>query len=432
MEYNKLLPKGISDFRQTREENRYYVDKTMFLEKLEVADNFVFMTRPRRFGKSLFLSMMKDYYDINNKDNFQKEFDGLYVAKKPTPLQGKFQILYFDFSKVENANGNTLEEKFDDYCSGVMDRFIRKYADFYDPDTVERVLAIKGQGSKMEEFIDAAKSQGNPIYLIIDEYDNFTNSLLSGDAKNVEFFKKITHKNGFYRQAFKAYKPNFTRIIMFGVLPITLTDLTSGFNIATNISFDGEFNTMLGFSEDDVRAMIQYYQNAGKITMSEDDILAEMRPWYDGYCFSRDKVGIDPGIYNSNNVLVYLNSLMRRGCSPESLINRNTATDFSNLQLMVDIDQKGRANDSNSLIESISAQGYTSAKLYDNFDASKITKFIYLPSLMYYHGLLTLSKTNDEYAMPIMKIPNLNSRKQFQMMQKMIEGYANSSDSDDV
>jgi len=405
----KLLPQGISDFRQIRWENKYYVDKTMFLPMLENTSNFLFLVRPRRFGKSLFLTMMRDYYDINNKENFQKEFEGLHIAAEPTELQGTFQVLFFDFSQVESEGD--LQRNFTDYCNSKLKDFLDYYADFYPKDFSEEVFGFETLNVRIGHITNYAHKHGHTVYLIVDEYDNFTNTLLSGGQTGKDTFGKITHEKGFYRQTFKAFKPNFDRIIMCGVLPVTLSDLTSGYNIATNISLDSDYNTMLGFSEEDVRNIIGYYQKNGLIKRSEEEIFAEMRPWYDSYCFSYDSLETDPGMYNSNNVLSYLGYLIRKGKSPDSLIDRNSSTDFQKLKTLAEIDSQHRVGENKGVIERIIEKGYILDTLYDEFDASKTNDIIYLPSLMYYNGLLTLGKLPN--GMEAMTIPNLNARKLF-------------------
>ncbi len=231
----KRIPYGICDFKQVRRENKYLVDKSMYFERMERAGNFLFLVRPRRFGKSLFLNMLEAYYDINEKDNFQELG-----------------------SDVENLRTN-----FSNYLTNCCVSFIKKYASFYPKDLVEDVLHGKNGMDMLNRLNLAAHAAGCPLYLIVDEYDNFTNNVLN--VKGQQAYHDLTHGTGFYRDVFKLFKPMFDRIIMLGVAPITLDDLTSGYNIALNMTIDSRFNQMLGFSEDDVRQMIRYYKDAGAI-----------------------------------------------------------------------------------------------------------------------------------------------------------------------
>lgn len=404
----KRLPFGISDFRDVREKGRYYVDKTMYIPKLELSADFLFVARPRRFGKSMFLTMMRDYYDIKMADRFEEEFSGTWIAAHPTPLQGKFQVLYFDFSQVGTSHGRTWEEKFNDYCNRVEDRFIRYYADFYDPATVKRLLSVKGHGAKLQEITSEAKLRGYRQYLIIDEYDNFTNTILSGGGK--EDYRTITKKDGFYREVFKNYKPNFPYIMMMGVSPVTLYDLTSGYNIATNISFKEKYNQMLGFSEDDIREMIRYYRDAGQIEMGEDEIIGQIRPWYDNYCFSEVSFeNGEPGMYNSNMVLYYLNTLIDSGRPPKSLADPNSRSDFSKLRMLVNIDEESKKED--SIILQAATSGFIDAPLAEEISIDNMQDAAFLPSMLTYQGALTIGGTVGKYTHLV--IPNNNAREQF-------------------
>jgi len=402
-----LLPNGISDFREARTEGYYYVDKTMYLKKLELAGKYLFFVRPRRFGKSLFISMMKDYYDCLNTENFKEEFKGLEVAKEPTPLQGKFQILHFDFSMVHGTKGNNIEEKFDFYCSGVLDRFIRDYAGYYSEEFVNRVLKIDGQGGKLLEITAEAKKLNYRIYLIVDEYDNFTNTILSKDKNR---YDTLTHDEGYYREVFKLYKPNFNRIIMFGVSPVTLNDITSSYNIPTNISARTVFNGILGFSETEIKKIISYYRKNGKIKHTTKEIMDDMRPWYDNYCFSKKSFKEGNGLYNPYMVLNYLDSLIGEGAAPENMVVSNTATDSTKLQQIVNLDINN-SQFGKSKLEKIIMQGYIYDNVYPDFDAMKMTKSEFFSSLLYYQGMLTIGGERGDRLKLI--IPNLNARVQY-------------------
>jgi len=285
----------------------------------------------------------------------------------------------------------------------------RNYARFYDEETVKRVLNFKGHGSKIEEITNKAREKGSHVYLIIDEYDNFTNTILSTQEESD--YHKFTHAAGFYREAFKVYKPSFERIFMTGVAPVTLADLTSGFNIATNVSFDKNLNDIVGFSEKDVREMVGYYNEAGLIEMDTDEIIEDMRPWYDGYCFSRLRLDDpDSRMYNPNMVLSYISNLIRNGLPPENLVDDNSATDFNKLKQIITIDEKS-SEEGHSQLEYISVNGSTPSELKKYFTALQMTEPEYLPSLMYYYGMLTWSK--DPAGWPVLAIPNINARKQY-------------------
>ena len=414
----KLVPYGISDFEQVRKENKYLVDKTMFFEKMERAGNFLFLVRPRRFGKSLFLDMLESYYDINQKDNFQELFKGLYVADHPTKERGEFQVLHLDFSLVGSDLEN-LYENFNSYCCNLMDSFIDDYKNYYSPRVVEWVHREKTAASKLNIVRMEAKKAGNKLYLIVDEYDNFTNNVLN--VKGQQAYHELTHGTGFYRDIFKLFKPMFHRIIMLGVSPITLDDLTSGYNIALNMSLDARFNQMLGFSEAEVRLMIRYYKEVGAIgeDKTEDDIIADMKPWYDNYCFADDSFGVEPSMFNCDMVCYYMSQLVDTGKRPKVMIDPNTMTDYGKLKRLIEIDnmEENRLR----IIHEITEKGYIQGILVSHFPAEHIMDYDNFVSLLYYYGMLTIGGVRGETLKLI--IPNNNVRIQY--YQYMLDEYQN-------
>ena len=404
----KLVPYGISDFEQIRRENKYLVDKTMFFEKMERAGNFLFLVRPRRFGKSLFLDMLKSYYDINQKDKFQELFKGLYVADHPTKEQGQFQVLRLDFSLVGSDLEN-LYENFNSYCCEVMDTFIDNYKNYYSPRVVERVHNAKTAASKLNIVRMEAKQAGNRLYLIVDEYDNFTNNVLN--VKGQQAYHELTHGTGFYRDIFKLFKPMFHRIIMLCVSPITLDDLTSGYNIALNMSLDARFNQMLGFSEEEVRQMINYYKEVEAIDEDKtaDDIIADMKPWYDNYCFADDSFGVEPSMFNCDMVCYYISQLVDTGKRPKVMVDPNTMTDYGKLKRLIEIDKMEESR--LSTIHEIAEKGYIRGTVVSHFPAERIMDYDNFVSLLYYYGMLTIGGVRGETLKLI--IPNNNVRIQY-------------------
>ena len=404
----KLIPYGIASFKQVRQENKYLVDKTMYFERMERAGNFLFLVRPRRFGKSLFLNMLEAYYDINEKDNFPELFKGLYVADHPTENRNRFQVLHLDFSLVGSRLEN-LEDDFDRYCGGEVDSFIDSYKRFYEPQVVERVLNEKTAVGKLNQVRMAAKKRELKLYLIVDEYDNFTNNVLN--IKGHEAYHALTHGTGFYRDIFKVFKPMFDRIIMLGVSPITLDDLTSGYNIALNMTMDSRFNHMLGFSEDEVRQMIRYYKEVGAIKpeLTEDSIVADMKPWYDNYCFAKSSFGKEPTMFNSDMVCYYMSTLVNTGKKPKEMVDPNTKTDYKKLRNLIEIGNM--TEERRQTIYDIVHTGYTIATINSYFPAESITDADNFISLLFYYGMLTIRGTLG--AALRLGIPNNNVRIQY-------------------
>ena len=403
----KMLPYGISSFEELREKDRYCVDKSMYLPKLELAGDFLFLIRPRRFGKSIFLSMLRSYYDMESQDRFDFLFDGMWIKDNPTELKGKYQVMYFDFSQAVSGVAD-MENQFYKYCGLKLNSFADTYAKYYGDDFVTTVKSLfPDSRSQLIYICEEARKRNIPLYLILDEYDNFTNNVLSQEGPAV--YHALTHATGFYRQIFKLYKPNFQRIMMMGVSPVTLDDLTSGFNIALNITMDSWFNMALGFSETEVRQMIQYYKDAGMIAGDIDDIIADMRPWYDNYCFSKQCYGKDPTMFNCDMVIYYLQHYIKKGCPPENMVDVNTRTDYKKLKRLLELDEMG--DEQHSLIHEIAADGKTLGNVSESFPAERIYESPNFLSLLYYYGMLTIAGTRG--AQLVLGIPNNNVRLQY-------------------
>ena len=403
----KLVPYGVADFATVIEQNLYYVDKTMFIPELEKQPRNLFFIRPRRFGKSIFLSMLYSYYDCTQSHKFQSLFGNLWIGQHPTPLQGKYQVLFLDFSQI-TGNIDKLETKFNSYLSINLDAFVRQYSEYYQAE-MEEILAQEDFEEKMELIFKAAKAHQYHLYLIIDEYDNFTNVILNERGENV--YHAITHADGFYRDVFKKFKGNFERIFMMGVSPVTLDDVTSGFNIGWNISIKPEFDEMLGFSTTDVVEMFTYYKDHGSIPVDSDidAIVNDMKPWYDNYCFAEEALKKKTRMFNCDMVLYYLRNYMDNGCSPRQMIDPNTRTDYGKMKKLLQFDKLD--GERKGIIRKIAEEEQIVTQLYESFSAYQIPKAEIFPSLLFYYGMLTIKGTRGSKL--ILGIPNNNVRKQY-------------------
>ena len=404
----KLIPYGISDFKQVREENKYLVDKTRFFEQMELAGNFLFLVRPRRFGKSLFLNMLEAYYDINEKDNFDKLFHGLYVADHPTGNRNKYLVMHLDFSQIQ-GDVDLIAENLNIYLTNQCNLFALKYKQFYPAELTQLLQQATTGSSKLNLIGNLSRQLGIRLYLIVDEYDNFTNDVLN--TKGQQAYHELTHGTGIYRELFKKFKPVFDRIIMLGVSPITLDDLTSGYNIALNITMDPRFNQMLGFSEDDVRQMIRYYKEVGAIKpeVTEDSIIADMKPWYDNYCFAKACFDKEPSMFNSDMVCYYLSNLIGLGQRPDEIVDPNTMSDYGKMKRLIEIDQL--EGDRLNVIHDIAEHGFIYGQIVSHFPAERMMEFGNFVSLLYYYGMLTIGGVEGELLK--LTIPNNNVRLQY-------------------
>ena len=403
----KLVPYGVADFATVIEQNLYYVDKTMFIPELEKQPRNLFFIRPRRFGKSIFLSMLYSYYDCTQSHKFQSLFGNLWIGQHPTSLQGKYQVLFLDFSQI-TGNIDKLETKFNSYLSINLDAFVRQYSEYYQAE-MEEILAQEDFEEKMELIFKAAKAHQYHLYLIIDEYDNFTNVILNERGEKV--YHAITHADGFYRDVFKKFKGNFERIFMMGVSPVTLDDVTSGFNIGWNISIKPEFDEMLGFSTTDVVEMFTYYKEHGSIPADSDidAIVNDMKPWYDNYCFAEEALKKKTRMFNCGMVLYYLRNYMDAGCPPEEMIDPNTRTDYGKMKKLLQFDKLD--GERKGIIRKIAEEEQIVTQLYESFSAYQIPKAEIFPSLLFYYGMLTIKGTRGSKL--VLGIPNNNVRKQY-------------------
>lgn len=397
MEYvsdSKLLPYGMMNFAVIRRDDYYYVDKTSFIPLIERSDRFFFFIRPRRFGKSLTLNMLQHYYDVNAKDKFDALFGDLYIGKHPTKDRNSYLVLKLNFSLV-SAELHNYRKGLDDHCSIVFDYFCDVYADYLPEGIKEKMQAKDGAVNQLEYLYMECAKVNRKIYLFIDEYDHFTNTILS-DADSLNRYTDETHKTGYLRAFFNTVKSgtdsSIERCFITGVSPVTMDDLTSGFNIGTNYSLSSEFNEMMGFTEDEVRQMLAYYSTTCHFNHSIDEIIEIMKPWYDNYCFAPESYDTTT-MYNSNMVLYFVKNYILYGKVPRDMIEDNIRIDYEKLRMLIRKD-KEFSHDA-SIIQTLVSQGYIAGELKRGFPAVSIVDPDNFISLLYYFGMLTVSGTHE-------------------------------------
>ena len=385
------IPYGVKDFKRIRLEDRYYVDKTAFIRKLEARADFLFFVRPRRFGKSLLCETLRCYYDVAEKGNFDRLFGGLDIGRDPTPNASRYFVLSFDFSFVGRCEGKTWSEKFARYLDLSLESFIRAHADVLAKDPDGRGMLEKvGADAKYDAIVSAARRLGLGVYVIVDEYDNFTNEIVSTAGKVP--YKEITHGTGFYRGWFKLFKGTCDRIFMTGVSPVTMDDLTSGFNIATNITQEEGFNAMVGFTAAETRRLFEDFQGAGKFSDAAEGHLRTVKAWYDSYCFSRPCAGRET-LYNCDMALSYLGKLVASGRPPENLIDANIRSDWNKLRAILAAQRHAETYEGVlPLTEELADRGEVSFPLVESFPVEGILKEENFKSLYYYYGIVTMSR----------------------------------------
>ena len=419
----KRIPYGKQNWEDVRLDNFYYVDKTRFIPEIEASNEYFFFIRPRRFGKSLLMNMLRQYYDLRKAELFDRLFGDLWIGRHPTPLHNKYLVLYLNFSMVSGGIEG-YEKSLNSHCEIHISDFCHRYADLLPPETLEE-LKKKETAREMIDHISAmARRTGQQIYLFIDEYDHFTNDILANPATEAAY-KAQTHGTGAFREFFNALKGGsdsaIKRLFITGVSPVTMDDLTSGFNIGSNYTTEPEFNAMVGFTELEVREMLDYYRQFYTFNHTTDELIEVMKPWYDGYCFATECLD-EPPMYNSDMVLYFVDNYIRRkGRLPEDMLDANIRTDYNKLRMLIRKDRNiepGSWDFGNatlgvnaSAIQRILTTGSITAKLKKHFPSEDITNPDNFVSLLFYFGMLTITGNSGLVGLTF-RIPNQVVREQ--------------------
>ena len=409
MDDHKKIPYGISSYKTIKQKNYYYVDKTRYLSQLEETGTFLFLIRPRRFGKSSLLTVLECYYDMARKEEFDFLFQGTHIADHPTPEKNSHLILKFNFSQV-NPDLDKVEASFHAHARNCFFFFEKKYREFLEDDYFEMMENHQETHEKLEFLLSYVGSKGLKVYVLIDEYDNFTNTILATAGQ--EKYHELTHGAGFFRFFFNVLKgaadqadSGISRMFITGVSPVTMDDVTSGFNIGRNISLHPAFNELLGFTEQNVIEILEYYKDNGMVLPDIDGTLKLMRDWYDGYRFSPEAAMT---LFNTDMVFYFVQNLLELKKYPKNLIDQNVKIDYGKLRHLVIINK--RLNGNFSRLEEIMETGGITSEIVESFPVENLTKSENFISLLFYFGLLSYRKTGE------LRIPN-------QTVKKLMYGY---------
>ncbi|MGV8110497.1 ATP-binding protein [Methanospirillum sp.] len=402
---NRRVPYGIMNFAELIEKNSYFVDKTQYIEKLEKYQNPVFL-RPRRFGKSLFCSMLQYYYDLKEASRFHELFGNTWIGNNPTDTHNQYIVLKFDFSVISVSEDiKKTESAFNQICVGRISQL--KYAypnlmyDFPDfsPDTDASTAFSLWLGYLQ-------KSDAPQVYVIIDEYDNFVNQYITSHQDHL--YQEVTSGDSFLRTFFKTLKEGrqmgiIANIFITGVLPITIDDLTSSYNIASFLTLDSSFESMLGFTQGEVNALLDMIFDEYQIDPIIRPVIQEIiKTQYNGYHF------VDPdgdAIYNSTMLMYFLQDFCDKKKIPKQLTDLNLRTDLSWVKRITSSTENTRDIVSELLqTESIP---YDEEYLVSKFNRSQFFDKHYYPISFFYLGMLT---KKDQF---FLKLPNVNMQKIF-------------------
>ena len=402
----KKIPYGITNFKELIENNYYYVDKTMYLSNLERAGNVLVYLRPRRFGKTLFTSMISYYYDIASSDMFDELFKDTYVFDSPTPDKNNYYILKFDFSgmDIEIEDEQRVKFEFIKRIKSGIKAFVNNYnlnfkikEEYDSPTTILTDFLDYFRGLKLE----------NKIYIIIDEYDNFSNVILSGNTK---LFKRIMGNEGFVKAFYALIKEArgsvVGKVFMTGVCGVSLDSMTSGFNIATNISTDFRFNSMTALTHDEVKKLITDME-----LENSDELFNIMLENYDGYCFNDEAKEL---VFNPTLTMYYLNSYYQKNMPPKNLLDSNIISSYEQIRNIIKL-----SDDYKDILDNIFDDGEVISGLVTNYEFNENHKFSKeeIISLLYYFGYLTIKKVFElDYEKYVFMIPN-------KVIEKVYEDY---------
>ncbi len=385
----------MQNFEDVILEDCYYVDKTPFIWDIEESNKYFFYIRPRRFGKSLTLSMLEHYYDINKKDKFEQIFGKLYIGENPTPEHNKYLIIHLNFAEVGGTLDN-YKKGLDGHCNLCFGYFCDIYKHLLPPGIKEEMNQKEGAIEQLRFLCQKTGEAGQKIYLFIDEYDNFTNMILANED-HLNRYRDQTHGEGYLRRFFNTIKGAaggaLGRVFVTGVSPVTMDDLTSGFNIGTNYSLKPMFNEMTGFTEEEVREMLGYYASVLPFNHTVDELIKEIKPWYDNYCFAEEEYG-KTTMYNSVMVLNFLDNYINGGYKiPKNMVETNVRIDYEKIRMLIRHD-KSFSHDA-SIIQELVTKGFVTGSLNENFPAEKINDPDNFLSLLFYFGMVTIDGTYD-------------------------------------
>ena len=394
------IPYGRADFRGIRLDGSLYVDKTAFLRLLE-DHNYVLFIRPRRFGKTCWLRTLECYYGRHHRDEFKAIFGGTDIGAAPTALRGRYLVLRFNFSGMDAAP-ERMEERFEECCDIDLRACLRQNEDVFDVDAMREVSSQSSINTKLRSVFAIAREHGLPVYMLVDEYDNLANTVLAryGEAA----YHSLTHDDGFYRTFFGTLKTGtdtgaLERLFVTGVSPLAMDDVTSGFNIGRNLSLHPKLNAMLGFTEKDVRWVLNTYYKTGEMGEHPDDALVTMRRWYNGYRFAEDA---KEDVYNTDMVLYYVAESLGRSGPPLELIDDNVRVDYGKLRHL--LTARGRLNGNFDLLRTAMTEGGAECRVKRSFPQRELDDRNNFLSLLHYFGLLSIRP--DPLGGPELVVPN--------------------------
>jgi len=419
------FPYGIADFRKIREGGYFYVDRTDRIPLIENSGSQLVFLRPRRFGKSLWLSTLENYYDLARADDFERLFGGLQIGRNPTPLHNRYFILKLNFSVV-NPEGDhaAIQQALYQHVNDEISAFNQRYQDHL-PQLVE--INEENAVSSLRRLLTAISQTPYKLYILIDEYDNFANEVMISLLHGTNRYEELVQGEGIIKTFFKAIKDGsegrgIDRVFLTGVSPVVLSDMTSGYNVTENLSQRPQLNDLCGFTETELRAALDRVATAHDFNANQvETALNLMRDFYNGYRFSFQR---DERIYNPTLALYFLKRLAEDGIFPEQLLDENLAMDRNRIQYVA------RLPHGETLINRAlnPAEPLTISQLINRFGVQDMLTAPknpdFLATLLYYFGVLTLAG-RDFMGRLQLTIPNQVIRKLYveRLQEQLLPAY---------
>ncbi len=381
-----------ADFRTMRTEDRLYIDRTAFIETMENQSNKnLILVRPRRFGKSLWLSVLHYYYGAEHQDKFERLFGDLHIGQNPTPLRNSYMVLRLQFAGIEVESDKAILYGFRaNVMTGILN-CMSAYSAYFTDEEEREIKAVDTPANMLQMFfrLYEKKQIPYPVYILIDEYDQFANELVGLDT---ERFKTIIGRSGFVRKFYEIIKNAandgvVNRFFATGVSPLTIDALTSGFNITSSISLELEFHDLLGFTRDEVAYILQ---KVGATAAEIPPILADLKEWYNGYLFN---IEATERLYNSDMIMYFASHYEKRKLYPRRMLDANIATDYTKVKRVFNI--QNREAEFIPVLKTLTTEGVLSAEITEFFNLEKNFSTADLISLLFYMGWITIDNTDN-------------------------------------
>ena len=384
-------PYGCANFNSFNEDKVAFVDKTNFIEVIDKLDTkYPILLRPRRFGKTTFVQMLDYFYDISKKDQYDEVFRGTKIHEMNLPSHNTYHVLNLEFSEIF---GNTSDQLVEGFTSNIIDS-ITDFIDRY-PEVNFEVDEYKNKtpSALINAFFTSCKiafKGKQDLYVIIDEYDNFANEILS---KNRDLFKAITNADGFLKAFYKAIKKHTNTVVaktfITGVSSVSLDSLTSGFNIAENVTCDPNLNEFAGFTKDELIGLIEKLVDTKALNTTAENIAEIMRQAYNGYAFCPKAKHT---LFNSSMCLNYIKYINTNQAlqNPERVLDPACAFDKSKVADIISFTPKNVLKLVASEFESTGE--IVISELAQSINLNQLDRYDLQTSLsvLYYLGYLTI------------------------------------------